>query len=188
MALTAGKGEQALRWLHTAQGRALGFLTSLAHCPLQEQFRLRRIGCIDEVPSSIHGYMGVCTRHWSWRINVKFDDSLNEKLKTVGHELAHTFEFIDDEGMVIVPPYARYSHRANELKQLREAFCDFFADAWLEKGKIRDELERLFLYTTRRGMVYRSDHTWADSKAAFSGVLPLECYRALPFMSRCYDE
>ncbi len=126
-----------------AQERAERHLETCANIDLVTQFANQRV---DGIEKSLCMFDTVLARlHFSTRNDCAFkiilrkEQSLGSQLMSVGHELAHTFEFFD--GIQFIKP--SYYEGKWPLYNEREAFCDTFADRWLQKPGIEQSLTEL---------------------------------------------
>jgi hypothetical protein len=95
------------------------FLAQAEHLPLTTQLMSRRVISVFIIRLKIHGVLsrtsGGPQRGLHIQLNV--EDDLEQRLLTLGHELAHTFEW----------PFDQPAFDSPELAE----FCDEFARRWL---------------------------------------------------------
>lgn len=99
---------------------------------LIEQLRQRKIARTEVKPLL---FPGGC-RVEKERFIIVFDDqsTLQEKFKTLGHEIGHTFHYdLTSTKLILLCPEARISEKVFDRV---EEFCKIFAERWLKLNSI----------------------------------------------------
>jgi hypothetical protein len=134
-------------------------LATLRGKRVQDQLRQQNIRSISIYefavdPYSRRGTLNVCTGGW-FDIEVDKKRSIVDVVRTVGHELAHTFEYC--RGSNFFPGWLMYDFddttRSIVYYPEIEQFATTFANKWMEEGKNYQITAELLYAHRRRGII-----------------------------------
>ena len=120
------------------------YLTQISDVSINNQLQRRLIFTVREKSQFPLGLLCADSlRFRHFRVYLNINSPLEEKLKTLGHEIAHTFQYYRRRDTTLMSYWSK--EKMNNMHNTLENFCDEFAEYWLEingESKVADYYQR----------------------------------------------